>query len=1018
MEGYYMSIPVFEIGNTIIKIMVRCKLQGDSRSNVTDIATALYKIGVDEFEARNISRKIDEIGDKLSGSCKIILDKYGMSDERRDYVIELLLNAYNKANITIDDFLNDYSTEDLLYKRLRDTDRTYQKMLDPIEIELYESLLRHSSAFLYQSYIEMPEFQSQGIKRLNAKIDDIVRNMQVILEELESINIDITQRQQISNFENQYLRNIINRLNYVYLFGVSNMERALKRYKLSIAYVSLELLQNNGVFQLVDLIDKSQNLWIIGEAGAGKTTLLQWIAVQYAKEHSKRSIIPIYIELRNFQKQELGLRKCIESFMKDSSYDVPNGWIDNKIDSGEAILLIDGFDEIPIDSREKVFNQIEELDPERKCKKIYTSRPQITQRPCDPTLQEVTILPMKSKTIKVFLEYWHKAVLEDQLQISHEDTKKIVKKLYSKIQNSSSISKLASSPLLCAMLCALHYKNEMSLPINKRELYEECCKLLIENRDIAKGLKADINLSYEQKKIILSQLACWMMMNRYSEVDKKEANEMIKHFLSTMVFSGNDGSDHNQVFLYLLERSGILREPEKNRIDFIHRSFEEYLAATEISRQNNWGYLESMATDDMWKETVEIAIGYANSDVASRLIRAVLNKGKRKNQKYLFLACSYYNNAVQVDYKTSDDVKTNLKKLIPPKDTDIDTLVRIGDLVIDFLKMDPHDKHKPEDFINPLKILRGIGTVRALEMANSYLSFRLSPEAIKEYGLLISEYTDKELKECEVPKLIETYIYKHYFVHKTLHEAMLHALLIDEDIVLNKIESVIGSHLNIVGYTDKLDLSRLFCRNLVTSLSLYGHFESIDKLYLFPNVNNLVIYTSNNNFTPPTYSSRRIRYIHSLALILNTWSLLPDIASFLNCDNLTLIKLNKWDQIGMTIEIPSCSNLRVDGRYLSKISKYLRDSLKPRVVLLLNKELYHSVKKSLKKYNSYKGIGFEDIEEILQSYKESSGGLISNISVKQSEEELLSGLSDYLGMPENEIKWDLFRPRNKRDEKK
>ena len=34
-----------------------------------------------------------------------------------------------------------------------------------------------------------------------------------------------------------------------------------------------------------------------------------------------------------------------------------------------------------------------------------------------------------------------------------------------------------------------------------------------------------------------------------------------------------------------------------------------------------------------------------------------------------------------------------------------------------------------------------------------------------------------------MPKLIETYIYKHYFVHKTLHEAMLHALLIDEDIM-------------------------------------------------------------------------------------------------------------------------------------------------------------------------------------------------------------------------------------------
>ena len=339
--------PVFEIGKVLMTILLRCKFSGDTRSNIIDSSLLIYKMGVDEFEARSITRKMDEIGDKLSASCKTVLDNYQISGERRDYIIDLLLETYQNTDITISDFFEDYSTEDLLYKRLIATNPSYKDGLDQKERELYERLLSHSSALLFQAFYEIPEFQSIGIKHLNTKLDEVKKNIDFIIKELESANFGGRDNKNGSNYENQYMRNIINKLNHVYLFGVNNMERALKRYKLSIAYVSLELSHNDEVYEIGKLIDKNQNIWIIGEAGAGKTTLIQWIAVQYAKQYSEKSIVPIYVELRNMQ-QEFSLIHCINSIMKDSTYEMPQGWIEQKIQSGKAVILLDGFDEIYI----------------------------------------------------------------------------------------------------------------------------------------------------------------------------------------------------------------------------------------------------------------------------------------------------------------------------------------------------------------------------------------------------------------------------------------------------------------------------------------------------------------------------------------------------------------------------------------------------------------------------------------------------------------------------------------------
>lgn len=986
--------PVFEIGKVLMTILLRCKFSGDTRSNVIDTAQLIYKMGVDEFEARNITRKMDEIGDNLSASCKTVLDNYQITDERRDYIIDLLLRTYENTDITISDFFEDYSTEALLCKRLIATNPSYKDDLDQMECELYERLLSHSSALLFQAFYEMPEFQSIGIKHLNTKMDEVKKNIDFIIKELESANFGGKDNENGSDYENQYMRNIINKLNHVYLFGVNNMERSLKRYKLSIAYVSLELSHNDEVYDINRLIDKKQNIWIVGEAGAGKTTLIQWIAVQYARHYSEKSIVPIYVELRNMQ-QDFSLIHCINNIMKDSTYEMPQGWIEQKLQSGKAVILLDGFDEISIEKREVVLNRLEEIDPQNKCKKVYTSRPQITQRPSDRELLNVVIKPMNKKTIKKFLEYWHKAVLEDQLQISHEETEKTVSKLYSKMELNSSILRLASSPLLCAMICALHYKNEMNLPINKRQLYDECCKLLIENRDLEKGVKSSIKLSYEQKEVLLSQLALWMMINRYNDIDKPTAQMKVQGFASNMVFANQN--DVSNIFPYLLERCGILREPEKNRIDFIHRSFEEYLAAIEIRRQNDWGFLESVASDDMWKETVEIAIGFANTEIASSIIKSVFNKsmGRKGKKKNLFLAFSYYNNALLVDYKTTEQITKNLQKMIPPQRDVIADLINIGEVVIEFLKFEQGSTHKPEEFVNSLKVLRGIGSKKALEMATSYLSFDLPVEAIKEYGMMLEDFSTKDLKEYDIPKIVEQFIYTFYSHHKTLHEGMLKALLLADDSVVDRIEQLIDSNLTIIGYTDTLDLSRLLKRGLVNNLKLYGDFVSFGQIGLFPKLNSLVIGTVNNHNTVLSTLQSYCHGLYSIDLIMNLKDQESiDLSVFDGCNSVTLIDINTEHgyRINTHLNISYIPNTRIGGAFLRGNVVLDHEECNGKLELLLNKRLYNTFR--LIRVDD-RGVRFGNLDEVIISHRINSGGIIKYISFFQNKNDVYNCVSSY-----------------------
>src|SRR5258707_4616707 len=128
--------------------------------------------------------------------------------------------------------------------------------------------------------------------------------------------------------------------------------------------------------------------------------------------------------------------------------------------------------------------------------------------------------PMELPEIDAFIDNWHRAVREEL----HEEEEKtelqfLAKQLKEEVRHSRSKRNLATNPLLCAMLCALNRDRRQQLPSDRIELYEACISLLLERRD--KERRVDLSeypaLNYRQKRLLLEDLAYWMIKNNLSE---------------------------------------------------------------------------------------------------------------------------------------------------------------------------------------------------------------------------------------------------------------------------------------------------------------------------------------------------------------------------------------------------------------------------------------------------------------------------------------------------------------------
>lgn len=717
-----------KLGTIALGTILKLSISDSSQTTVLDGTLKIFDlIGDHYFEKRKLQREQEAISDKIAESCNTILDYHSINEDRKQSIIEDITSIIADVEVTYSYLIEKRFDFEEFYRLFDNASKNVILHYDTKEAEIFERLLRHVSNIIFDAVLEGPQFTNHGIKEVFSCMDSLSMRIDEIIKKLHEIDKLVnTKSQEIQNFDRQYRNIIKERYGWVRLLGANTIDRIEKKYSLSIAYVRLEMAEYNETgnrLNPMQLLETSKTILIEGNAGSGKTTFLQWLALtssanNIAEIPQLKNTIPIMIELRSCNCKELSLNNVINTVMRENGASIPENWLNSYLEAGNALILIDGVDEVKQDEREYVYDWIEEIH--RKYKKVWiiiTTRPNIE---IDISLDHsyVNILPMSPHKIDIFLDYWHKAVLIEKRGLSEDKVNDIKHNLSLFINKSDSVRKLVSNPLLCSMICALNYKNGSISSTRRNDLYNDCCRLLLDSRDQARDIHTydEIKMEYDEKRAILEYLAYWMMKNDYVSAEKEDVLKCIGRAKKHLRFECQQ-YPNQKILDYFLERSGILRSPAVDKIDFIHKSFQEYLTASEINREDDWGFIADRAFQIEWYETLILSIGFASTKQAQKVIQKILEED---SEEATVIAAACAENTPTLSLSIRKKINSELQKIMPPKNfEDCKQLASAGEHVIPMLAY--NNEYTLDQVYYCLVTLSYIKSEKVLSVVGTYL---------------------------------------------------------------------------------------------------------------------------------------------------------------------------------------------------------------------------------------------------------------------------------------------------------
>lgn len=739
-------------------------------NSALDISKLASKLGCDFFDKRRLDRNLNDyisyFAEKLYSS-KLL---EGIGEERKKEILTQVVTDISSLEFSRVEFAENILNDIDLVRRIGNNSIDERKLWDEKEQGIYNNLVRFASDSITSFVVELPTFSVDAIKVLYQNNSVALKTIQ---KQLDTIIKILAATDSVSNdyreFETDYLREIYKKNQKIEIFG-SGLSRGTKRYDISTSYIELSCTQRNyedTYMELSNILGKHMLFWIAGEAGSGKTTFVQWLTTHGISDNdnSLRGLIPIFVKLRN-----CSIPFDLEEYLqKEWKLVCPKGWINYLVQYDKLLLLLDGLDEIAPYEREGIYSYIEDLITEIETKKRRGGRKRIkskiiiTTRPYVDDVLEINhgnyrILRMNTKNIEKFVSYWHKTIMHDDDESSNK-----AKALIEKIKLSSSLKAIAGTPLLCAMICALNYVSNETIPTNKNELYEKCCQMLIEDRDKERRIDAyndELNkLDYTKKTILLSEISLYMLENEKVEIEKKEVVSYVKEYIEKSTIIGPGSLRENPLLLidYLIQRTGLLREPATGKIDYIHKTFMEYLGAKAIARKEEWALVNSNLVNPFWKETIIMCFNQMNQRIATTTLEKLLQTHEeRHNDEVLFMASLCAQNASDIKIEIGEKIDEKIKKLIPPMRRDIDRLASAGTYIIPFLNN--KEEYNAEQRMNCLLLLdvllQGEPNIEAISVLISYLLHECCIDNINYVAHLLMAYSKEVIEEYEIGEVI------------------------------------------------------------------------------------------------------------------------------------------------------------------------------------------------------------------------------------------------------------------------
>ncbi len=506
------------------------------------------------------------------------------------------------------------------------------------------------------------------------------------------------------DFEDRYAEQVAHALGGLELFGVAR-GRAPRRHSFDSSYVSLAVARVGDTDELTGAglpvaaaLTDTPRVLIRGGAGAGKTTFLRWLAMNALGEtrtsgNEWLGLVPFFVPLRQFAalpKPE----EFISSTAAMIEEEKPSGWVTARLKEGRALVLVDGVDELLWERRAEARQWLAQLVAAYpRARYAVTTRPAAVPEDWleDYDFAAFDLLPLSDKGVRDFVETWHTAARDEpglprdvRVWLAECETR-----LVTTLAKRQDLRRLASSPLLAGLLCALHQDRNMHLPRDRRSLYEAALDLLLVRWDEDRGLALP-SFSKEEQLVLLQRFAYSLVRNRELTVPREEAVHRLGNAMRGLRSHDIDPDDAMQ---RLLERAGLLREVGTDRVQFVHRTFRDYLAAKEVVDAGDLNLLVDRAHLDEWHDVVVMAVAHARPRERARVLMDLLagnddtRKDDRGRDKLRLLALACLEQADVIEPETArTQVTSAAAALIPPTSfAHADALSEAGSFVVDLL---------------------------------------------------------------------------------------------------------------------------------------------------------------------------------------------------------------------------------------------------------------------------------------------------------------------------------------------
>ncbi|MFE9412813.1 NACHT domain-containing protein [Streptomyces sp. NPDC006704] len=532
------------------------------------------------------------------------------------------------------------------------------------------------------------------------------------------------------------------------IFGLDELNKRDSEWDLDTAYLSLEArpkaseppqagraLMDSAPQRIDALLASRPRVLIRGEAGAGKTTLVWWLAAHAAAGRlgpglaDLNALVPFVVPLRSLRAQgaTFPLPAQLPSAARLVVDAAPEGWAGRVLRTGQALLLVDGLDEVPQEDREEAHRWLAALldrYPRTRC--VVTVRPMAVEPDWlkYAGFEELRLLPMNDEDITAFIAAWHRAARLDSGP--HEDLDELERELSEQFKQNSTLRGLARTPLLCAVICALHRLRQGFLPDTRWKLYEAALRMLLGNRDQQRKVEAPegLEISAEECTELLQRIAVWLVREGQSEFTRDQALRQLERALSGMENVRAQGAPED-VLRHLLNRSGLLQERADNVFQFTHRTFQDFLAAKEFVEDGHLGeLLRHAAEEQQWQDVILLAAGHCGRRDRAVLVNGLLDagahrRGHQDRAKIQVLAARCAQHAAYLDETTARRVGEHIEALLPPRDLETVTLLaRLGPSVLTHLPAP--DRAAPEALAHVVGLINRVGGAEGVEHARAW----------------------------------------------------------------------------------------------------------------------------------------------------------------------------------------------------------------------------------------------------------------------------------------------------------